>query len=381
MPTHNFSRRDALKFFAATSAGLLLPASAWAVTQDDINKTNQSITDAQTKLDAVQAELEQLGNEYQALSEQQAQTLAQIDDKKAQIATVQTDIDEKEVQLAAQREVLARRMRSAYKSGGNDFLSILLSSGSFEELTSNVYYLSKITQNDHDMIAQVDALKIALTQQKTQLEQEQADLESLNATQQQQLAQMQAKQAEVQTTIEGLSQDVKDLMAQRDSELQAMAAEKAAQEAAARAAASRGGSVSGGNANISYAGTTGSQAAVLQACTVVPSPGNGLCAMWVSQVFSRAGYPYASGNANDMYNAWTTTSDRGAIKPGMIIATPTHPHTLAGRIYGHIGIYVGNNTVMDNIGYIRSSSLDSWISYYSASVYPRWGWLMGIKLA
>ena len=103
--------------------------------------------------------------------------------------------------------------------------------------------------------------------------------------------------------------------------------------------------------------------------------------MWVSQVFSNAGYGYASGNACDMYNSWCTSSNRGDLKPGMIVAVSSHAHTSAGRIYGHIGIYVGGGVMMDNVGYIRTINVNEWISYYGTTVTPRWGWLMGIKLA
>ena len=65
----------------------------------------------------------------------------------------------------------------------------------------------------------------------------------------------------------------------------------------------------------------------------------------------------------------------------MIVAVSSHPHTSAGQIYGHVGIYVGGGTVMDNIGYIRSIDLGSWISYYGSTVTPRWGWLGGVTLS
>jgi hypothetical protein len=37
--------------------------------------------------------------------------------------------------------------------------------------------------------------------------------------------------------------------------------------------------------------------------------------------------------------------------------------------------------MMDNIGYIRTISVNEWIRFYSTTVTPRWGWLMGIELA
>lgn len=122
------------------------------------------------------------------------------------------------------------------------------------------------------------------------------------------------------------------------------------------------------------------QRAVVDSCSTTPSPGAGLCAAWVSNVFSAAGQPGVPGNACDMYRAWCTSSDRGALRPGMIVAVPTHPHTSAGRIYGHVGIYVGNNTVMDNIGPIRSMDLDAWIAYFGTTSQVRWGWTNGRAL-
>ncbi len=125
---------------------------------------------------------------------------------------------------------------------------------------------------------------------------------------------------------------------------------------------------------------TGSAAAVIAACQSTPSPGGGLCAAWCSNVMMNAGFEFISGNANDMYAEYCYSSDPADLRPGMAVAVSTHPHTSAGRIYGHIGMYIGDGTVMDNIGYIRTISLDEWVAYYGETVPVRWGWLGGIVL-
>lgn len=124
----------------------------------------------------------------------------------------------------------------------------------------------------------------------------------------------------------------------------------------------------------------GSAAAVIAACQSTPSPGGGLCAAWCSNVMMNAGFEFISGNANDMYAEYCFSSDPADLRPGMAVAVSTHPHTSAGRIYGHIGMYIGDGTVMDNIGYIRTISLDEWVAYYGETVPVRWGWLGGIVL-
>jgi cell wall-associated NlpC family hydrolase len=81
-----------------------------------------------------------------------------------------------------------------------------------------------------------------------------------------------------------------------------------------------------------------------------------------------------------MYAEFCFSSSRADLMPGMAVAVSTHPHTTAGRIYGHIGMYIGGGMMMDNVGYIRTISVDEWCAYYGETVPPRWGWLNGIVL-
>ena len=124
----------------------------------------------------------------------------------------------------------------------------------------------------------------------------------------------------------------------------------------------------------------GSASAMVDACYYTPSPGAGYCAMWVTNVAVNAGIGYYGGNACDMYANWCYSTDRGYLQPGMIIAVSTHSHTSAGRIYGHVGIYIGDGLIMENVGYINTQSVDSWIEYYGTTVAVRWGWLGGVAL-
>lgn len=123
------------------------------------------------------------------------------------------------------------------------------------------------------------------------------------------------------------------------------------------------------------------QSRVVSAAYSTPSPGGGLCAMWVSQVFQRAGLGYPSGDACDMYWQWCDKSDLRDLRVGMIIAIPSHTHTYMGGLYGHIGIYIGNGIVMDNVGYVRTTPLNEWIAYYTTSYSPQWGWAQWQALA
>lgn len=393
--TQELSRRTALKaLFGAASAAVLFGLPARAHAAEATKETTDKLNAAQAQLDEVQAQLDSIANEYAALANKNAQTLNDIEGVQGQIDSTQAQIDEKKAELKKKRGDLSDRVSASYKSGGTNILSLLLASGSFEELVANAHYVEKINKSDRDAIEDIQTIQEELDEQKTELESQKADLEKLKDQQTAQMQDMQAKQQEVQTVLNGLSDDVKELMAQRDSEILAAAqAEEAARKAAAAAAAAAnknnsysGGSSSGGG---SYAPGTpqqnagsGKQQAVVNACYSTPSPGQNWCAAWVTNVFRNAGVGYFGGNACDMFNAWCYSSDRSALQVGMIVADSSHSGTGApGLLYGHVGIYIGGGIVMSNEGPITSKSLDSFISFYGTGSGVRWGWLGGIALS
>lgn len=130
------------------------------------------------------------------------------------------------------------------------------------------------------------------------------------------------------------------------------------------------------------AGASARQQTVVNMAYATPSPGQGWCAAWVTNVFRAAGVGYFGGNACDMCRSWCHSSNRSELKVGMIIADVSHPGAGApGLTYGHVGIYIGNNKVMSNEGPITVKSLDSFIRFYGAGTGCKWGWIGGIDLS
>lgn len=390
--SQELSRRTALKaLFGAASAAVLFGLPARAHAAEASKETTDKLNAAQAQLDEVQAQLDSIANEYAALANKNAQTLNDIENVQGKIDDKQAQIDEKKAELKKKRNDLSDRVAASYKSGGTNILSLLLASGSFEELVANAHYVEKINKSDRDAIEDIQTIQEELDAQKTELESQKADLEKLKDQQTAQMQDMQTKQQEVQVVLSGLSDDVKELMAQRDAEVlaatQAEEAARKAQEAAAAAAASnKNNSTSSGGSHASSAPQqnvgTGKQQAVVNACYSTPSPGLGWCAAWVTNVFRNAGVGYFGGNACDMFNAWCYSADRSTLKVGMIVADSSHPTTgIAGRLYGHVGIYVGGGIVMSNQGAITSKSLDSFISFFGGGSGVRWGWLGGVVLS
>lgn len=388
------TRRDALRLaFVGGMAALSLPTVASALT------TQQKLDAAQYNYDQAQAALDSINQEYATIAGELSKTQGQIVDLSGQISQTQdqidhtqSEIDQRQHELEEKQRVLGQRMSSAYKSGPQSALDVLLSSSTFEELTSNIYYLDKVSESDRAMIEEVRALKSQLEQQKTELEQQKStlegqlqELEDLRARQEEQLAAAQAKQDDAQALVSSLSGEVRQLMEQRDAEL--MAAQQAAEEARRIEAERRSQQSSSSTSRPSRrpavvpANGSGPLAAVISAAYSTPSPGSGLCAAWVTQVMSRAGIGYYGGNACDMYY-WYCGTSTSNIQPGMIIAVPTCPYGAAAMTYGHVGIYLGNGTVRHNqSGVVSDVSLGSWVSMYNRTATVLCGWLGGVALS
>ena len=295
--TANITRRGAFRLAGAALAGLgisaLAPVPAHAVppaTQETLN----ALSDAQSRYDAAQAQLEQIGAELEELGYQQAQTQEKVDGVNSQIADQQKKIDAKQAEIdktqgqidstqaqikstqdsitKTEREIdqkqdlLSRRIKSDYKAGPTNILSVALNAATMDEFLSGVHYMDAIQEQDSQQVAEIKDLKAQLEDQKKDLESKKSQLEdakaslvsqqdeleaaqaelvtqrnslqSLQAQLNSQAAATQAKSQEATNLVNSLDGEVKDLMAKRDAEIQAAREEeeRKAREAAARAA-------------------------------------------------------------------------------------------------------------------------------------------------
>ena len=389
LPARTVTRRDALRLLIGAGAAIAASPLRALADPDDVqaaidegyeatDETNAALAEAQERFEEVAAELERIGQEYADLAAQHSRTLDEIERVTKEIAELEKEIERKQAEIERTQARLGARMSSAYKSGNSGVLDLLFSATTFDELTSNIYYLDKISESDRQMVQTIKDTKAALEDDKRRLEEQRKQLEDLKQQEEEELKRIQEKQAEVQELLDDIDEEVAELLEKRDSEI--LAAKEAAEEAERQRQASMAAGGVYGEVNYGYA-STGSQSAVVDAAAWTPSTGVGYCAAWVSNVFANAGVGLIYGNACDMYWAYCYSSDLSEIQPGMIIAVPTEPYSYAAILYGHIGIYIGGGIVRHcSSGWVMSQSLDSWISEFGVTSTPRWGWLGGIVL-
>lgn len=116
--------------------------------------------------------------------------------------------------------------------------------------------------------------------------------------------------------------------------------------------------------------------AVIKAAKTTPWAGAGWCAKWVRLVFKNAGVGDFYGNAEDYFKDYCKY-DTSKLQLGMILACDDSPTST----YGHVGIYIGDNQVAENVGSgVKYTKLSNWITYNSQKTAVKCGWLGNVVL-
>ncbi len=188
---------------ATTIATAGMPAAALAVTQSEV--------------DAAQAKLSELAFLYANADAEYRDSMAMLEDTEQKIDETQEKIDAKQEELKAAQAILSDRVVADYKSGGITLISLLMSSASFEELASNVYYADKVVEQDIDSINTVQQIQAELNQEQDELEQlhsEQASLTEEKRVAAESLAEREQNQSNY---VNSLSSELKAQVAAADA--------------------------------------------------------------------------------------------------------------------------------------------------------------------
>lgn len=385
-----------------------------------------------TTYDEALDRLNRLTAEYDAVAAAQDQTLTKLQDVRTEIKGVesqmgdlQKEVDKKQVDLEAKRELLANQVVSEYKSGGVSLLTILLSSSSFEEAISKAYYFGAVSKMGAEKIDAVNAAKSELEAEQANLKKLESELHEREATIEQlydeqtaqadAMYQQQLEAAELVNSLprevqETLGEDVEELVNESQAVINAneMQNEQSSSNTTSgnssqkttnnnSSSTKNNNSSSSNNSNKNNSSNSGSsssapkttvgapgtlQALIDMAYATGPTRRDWGCSGWVYIVFRDAGISSFSGSAAQFYSKWCYSSDRSELRPGMIIAVNNTGGSEAGRMYGHIGIYLGNDIVRHYTGgKVQEFSVDKWIKWYGSVCTPRWGWNGGVVLS
>ena len=218
------------------------PVPALAATSAELQ---QQLDSASKQLNSLYSAAEQASNDLITVNNELESTKQQIQETEAKIA-------EEEQQLAAYQSELSDLVSTQYKSGGSaSIVSVLLNSGSFTNLISNLHYADKAAEHKQDVIASTHELMTSLEQSRADLEEQKAEQEKLVADQQEKADAAAAAASDAQAYYDQLSDELKAQIAAEEE-----AARQAAAEEAARREQEQGGNGGGADTGGGTGGTT-----------------------------------------------------------------------------------------------------------------------------
>lgn len=180
--------------------------------------------DAAEELQAVQQQIQQGNQDYEAATERVEELEGQIQDNEERIEQIERE-------LPVQQELAEGSLRTLYKmqQGSGSLVDLLLSSDDFYELLSTIQYLDVIQSKNTEAVEELVALANELTQARSELDAQRQEAQDEQQRAEDALAQAQEARGELEAKIAAQAAEEE---AQRRAALEA--AQRAAAEAAAR---------------------------------------------------------------------------------------------------------------------------------------------------
>ena len=219
---------------------------AQAADASALTKIQGEITDVVKQINDLVAYINRLNVQIAGVQAQIDGTQGQIDATDGRIRVTQADITRRTAQLDIREALFDQRVRSIDQHGTVNYLSLALSSTSFNQLVDRLITAQEIIQADHRLIADLQSQKAQIQSLDDQLAAQRAQEAALLAQQQAERNALQAVQAQEQSALayqqqlEARYKAQADLLAQQKSAIDAQVqADEAAY--AAEAAATGGG--------------------------------------------------------------------------------------------------------------------------------------------
>jgi murein DD-endopeptidase MepM/ murein hydrolase activator NlpD len=207
-----------------------------ADTKSELRAINADLVTVKKRITKMKAKVEQVKEAYAGLVEQGKE----LD---AELTRVRTEEAEKAADLAARKEELAQRIRSAYDTDRTSLLETFLSGGSFTDLLAEASYMIDVGEQDKALAEQIESDQAALaaihqTVEDTRLATE--DLRVKTAAQKKKLDKSLADLKSEQTKLKKLErQAARELAKQKAAYAKLIKNKKNVKRAIARAEASQ----------------------------------------------------------------------------------------------------------------------------------------------
>lgn len=172
---------------------------------------NQEVIDAnRNKYDELTKKIEDINSKIYDLDAQIEPLIATIESNNSQMEKIKVEVENTKNQIATAKEeianteeVLGKRIRELYKSGGqSSYIMLFFSADSFNDLISKIQSTSRLVNIDKKMVKELEEKQNSLNEKVDSLDKKNKELVKVNEETQKSLSEFEAKKAEQQVLVE-----------------------------------------------------------------------------------------------------------------------------------------------------------------------------------
>ena len=179
---------------------------AFATPNEEVIENQAKYDELTAKIDEITAQVYALNAEIEPLMETIENNKSEVEEIKIEVENTEKEIETTKVDIEKSEEVLGKRIREFYKSGGQvNYLTLLFSAESFNDLISKIDSTTRIVNIDKELIAELEEKKANLNEKVTVLEERKAEVIKLTEESEAALDELNAKKAEQEIAIEQLN--------------------------------------------------------------------------------------------------------------------------------------------------------------------------------
>ncbi|MDU1279530.1 MULTISPECIES: NlpC/P60 family protein [Clostridium] len=172
------------KILSIVMAGALTITSVtpvFATPNQEVIENQQKYDDISKKIEDIQGKIYSLNEQIAPLAEKVDNNKKQMDSIKDEVENTKKEIETSKVDISEKEEVLGKRLRELYKSGGQgSYLTLLFSADSFSDLISKLDSATRLVSIDKKIVKDLVDKKEKLDEKVTSLEEKRNEIAKIN---------------------------------------------------------------------------------------------------------------------------------------------------------------------------------------------------------
>lgn len=194
------------KIISAVLAATLVITSAmpaFATPNQEVIENQKKYDELTQKIEDINSKIYELNEEIEPLVQTIESNNTQMEQIKVEVENTQKEIETAKEEIANTEELLGKRIRELYKSGGqSSYIMLLFSADSFNDLISKIESTSRLVNIDKKMVKELEEKQDSLNEKVASLDEKDKELKKVNEETQKSLSEFETKKAEQETLVE-----------------------------------------------------------------------------------------------------------------------------------------------------------------------------------